>query len=150
LLDMNEVIRELAVFLREEAMRQHISVRMDLDPALPKIKGDRVQLQQVVLNLAVNAMEAMRSPAIQNKEMVIRSAREAAKGIRILVEDCGMGFDPDVSDKMFNPFFTTKAKGTGMGLSISRSIVESHEGRLWAVPRPSGGAIFQFIVPIGN
>jgi C4-dicarboxylate-specific signal transduction histidine kinase len=150
--DMNEVIQELTIFLRSEAIRNHISLRTELAPELPRVIGDRVQLQQVLLNLAVNGMDAMR---IMNgkagaKELLIRSQVAPEDQVRIFVEDSGVGLTPEMAEKIFNPFFTTKPQGIGMGLSISRSIVESHAGRLWAEPRASGGASFQFVIPIGS
>jgi C4-dicarboxylate-specific signal transduction histidine kinase len=149
-LDMNEVIRELTVFLRGEAVRQGITLRTELSPNLPRVIGDRVQLQQVVLNLMLNGMDAMGKTNGLPKELVIRSQEEGSAGIRVIVEDSGIGLSPETAEHIFQPFFTTKTQGIGMGLSISRSIIESHAGRLWAEPRPSGGATFQFIVPIGS
>ena len=140
-LDINNVIHELTTFLRDDAMRRRIVIRTDLVPGLAKIRGDRVQLQQVVLNLMMNGMDAMAETTGRARELLI-SARGDKSEIVVRVEDSGMGLDPEAADKIFNPFFTTKAHGIGMGLSISRSIVESHEGRLWASSRPSGGAIF--------
>ena len=109
---------------------------------------DRVQLQQVVLNLMMNGMDAMAGTASRTKELLISSGTENSTQIVVRVEDGGVGFSPAITEKIFEPFFTTKPQGIGMGLSISRSIVESHQGRLWATPRPSGGAIFQFTIPI--
>jgi C4-dicarboxylate-specific signal transduction histidine kinase len=149
-LNMNDVIQELTVFLRGEAMNHRVSLRTDLAADLPRICGDRVQLQQVVLNLIMNGIEAMRGKADRGKEIWIRSRKDDAAGIRIVVEDCGVGLSPEIAEKIFQPFFTTKNQGIGMGLSISRSIVESHAGRLWADARPSGGAVFQFTVPVGS
>jgi PAS domain S-box-containing protein len=148
--DMNEVIQELLVFLKGEALRDRIFIRTELASDLPKVTGDRIQLQQVMLNLAMNSMDAMRAVNGKRKELLIKSRKESAGQIRVAVEDCGVGLNADMGEKIFNPFFTTKAQGIGMGLSISRSIVESHAGRLWACPRPSGGAIFQFTVPINS
>jgi len=145
--DMNEVIHELTVFLRDEAVRRHISIRTDLVPGLSKVKADRVQLQQVVLNLMMNGMDAVAEMTGRPKELVL-SAREQDAELLVRVEDSGIGLDAETSEKIFHPFFTTKPHGIGMGLSISRSIIEAHEGHLWAVPRPSGGAIFQFTLPI--
>ena len=149
-LDMNEVIQELTIFLRDEALRQGISIRTELTPDLPKVRGDRVQLQQVVLNLIMNGIDAMRGTTGPPKEILISSRKKTSMEILIRVEDCGVGLSSELAKQIFNPFFTTKPQGIGMGLSISRSIVESHQGRLWAVPRPSGGAIFQFTVPIAS
>jgi PAS domain S-box-containing protein len=148
--DMNEVVRELTVFLRDEAARSRVTLQTDLAADLPAIKGDRVQLQQVVLNLVMNGMDAMRETTGHTKELLVTTRKQSENDILILVEDCGAGFDARIAEKIFKPFFTTKPRGIGMGLSISRSIVESHEGCLWAAPRPSGGAIFQFTVPIAS
>jgi len=144
---MNEVIHQLTLFLRDEAMRRHITIQTDLASGLPRIMADRIQLQQVILNLAMNGMDAMAETTEDPKELVIRS-RQEGEAMVVQVEDCGIGLNPETAEKMFDPFFTTKPHGTGMGLSISRSIVESHEGRLSALPRPSGGATFQFTLPI--
>ena len=147
--DMNEVIQELTVFLRDEAIRRRVSIRTELDSSLPKVKGDRVQLQQVVLNLMMNGMDAMDKKSELPKELTLhtRSIAEPA-GIAVQVKDGGTGLDSEMTESVFHPFFTTKPQGIGMGLTISRSIVESHRGRLWAVPRSSGGAIFQFTLPV--
>ena len=145
--DMNEVIHELTVFVRDEATRRRISIRTDLVPGLSKVMADRVQLQQVVLNLMMNGMDAVADTAGRPKELVV-SAREEDSELIVRVEDSGIGLEAETAEKIFNPFFTTKPHGIGMGLSISRSIIESHEGHLWAVPRLSGGAIFQFTLPI--
>ena len=146
--DMNEVISELTAFFRDDAMWQQVSVRTDLAPDLPRPKGDRVQLQQVVLNLMMNGMEAMHSTPTRSRELVIRSRRTSRAEIAISVEDSGIGLSPGIEARIFDPFFTTKPQGIGMGLSISRSIVEAHRGRLTAAARPGGGAIFQFSLPI--
>jgi signal transduction histidine kinase len=136
------------VLLRDEALRRRISIHTDLDPDLPRIEVDRVQLQQVVLNLVMNGMDAIDSAGNAEKVLFIKSSKEPEAGISIQVEDTGVGLLAGSADKIFDPFFTTKAQGIGMGLSISRSIVESHEGRLWATPRPGGGTIFKFTVPV--
>jgi PAS domain S-box-containing protein len=149
-LDMNEVILELIGFVRDEATRHRISIRTDLTPDLPRVRGDRVQLQQVVLNLIMNGMDAMRGTNDRPKAILISSGKENSREILIRVEDCGVGLSPEIAGQIFNPFFTTKPQGIGMGLSISRSIVESHEGRVWAAPGVSGGATFQFTLPIGS
>ncbi|MGC2323638.1 MAG: ATP-binding protein, partial [Terriglobales bacterium] len=143
-LDINEMVQE-ATLVRSEAIRNHVSLRLDLSSDLPPVVGDRVQLQQVLFNLVMNAIEAVRTVTDRPKELVIRSAK-SADGVLIEVQDSGIGIDPEQADRIFEPFFTTKRQGIGMGLSISRSIVESHGGRLWAVPR-SYGALFQFILP---
>jgi PAS domain S-box-containing protein len=146
-LNLNEVIQEMIVFLREDSIRRHISLRTDLAPNLPTVNGDRVQLQQVMLNLIMNGMDAMAGSAEPN-ELLVRSREDNGTSVLISVEDNGAGISPSVEEKMFEPFFTTKARGIGMGLTISRSIVEAHEGRLWASPRGAGGTTLQFTLPI--
>jgi PAS domain S-box-containing protein len=147
-LDMNGLIQEVIVFLRDEAINRRVSVKTDLAADLPEILGDRVQLQQVVLNLMINGMDAMSATASGAKELLIGSVNSCENEIIVRIEDSGTGLNPELFEKIFDPFFTTKPQGIGMGLSISRSIVESHEGRLWASPRPSGGTIFQFTLPV--
>ncbi len=137
--DLNDVIRELALFLQDEATRRNVSIRVTLAADLPSVIGDRVQLQQVVLNLVVNAMEALDARA-GVKEVRIASSHDRAGEILVCIDDTGTGVGAEVERRMFDPFFTTKPQGLGMGLSISRSIVESHAGRLWATRSPSGGA----------
>ncbi|HEX4074038.1 MAG TPA: ATP-binding protein [Candidatus Acidoferrales bacterium] len=149
-LEMNEVIGELTIFLRDEASRRGISIRTDLASDLPRVKGDRVQLQQVVLNLLMNGMDAMGGLTSGAKQLLIRSKRHDARTIRISVEDSGVGLRPEIESRVFEPFFTTKPQGIGMGLSISRSIVESHRGRLWAESGRASGALFQFTIPLDS
>ena len=146
--DVNQAIQELVEFLRHEASSRGISIRTDLSSAMPEIEADRVQLQQVILNLVMNAMDALNETSTSAKEIVIRSRQQGTGEVLIVVEDCGAGIRSETINKIFDPFFTTKPNGIGMGLSISRSIVESHHGRLWASPNPSGGAILQFTLPI--
>jgi signal transduction histidine kinase len=145
--DMNELIRELTTFLRDEAVRRHISIRTDLAPNLPKVNGDRIQLQQVLLNLTMNAMDAMLETTSQSNELLVSTCEDGA-AVLVRVEDRGSGLDSETEGKIFDPFFTTKPHGTGLGLSISRSIIDSHQGRLWAEPNPGGGSIFQFTLPV--
>jgi signal transduction histidine kinase len=147
-LDINEVIQELVVLVRDEAQKLHIAMRTELASDLPKIKGDRVQLQQVVLNLIMNGMDAMASGNDSSKELLVCSWKQSADEIGVRIEDTGIGLDPENAGKIFDPFFTTKTHGIGMGLSISRTIIDSHDGRLWATPRPGGGTIFQFTIPM--
>ena len=131
-LDVNEINRETVALLRDEAVRYNISVRTELAADLPQIVGDRVQLQQVAMNLIVNSIEAMKD-VDGIREMVIKSQRAENEQILVSVSDTGIGFPPQLAEQIFDPFFTTKPHGTGMGLRISRSIIESHGGRLWAV-----------------
>ncbi|HXQ29971.1 MAG TPA: ATP-binding protein [Gemmatimonadales bacterium] len=144
--DMTEVIGELTRFLADEASRRGVSIRAALAPNLPGVVGDRVQLHQVVLNLAMNALDALESHA-GAKEILISASLHAPGEILVCIEDTGHGLAPEVSRRMFEPFFTTKPHGLGMGLSISRSIVESHAGRLWATGREGGGASLRFTLP---
>jgi signal transduction histidine kinase len=149
--DLNRVIQELTGFLRDEANLRRVSMRTQLSPALPHVMADRVQLQQVVMNLILNGMDAMSGygEGDKERELVIRSQKESGDQVLIAVEDSGAGLDPETAERIFDPFFTTKPHGIGVGLSISRSIIESHRGCLWAEPRPSGGTIFQFTLPVG-
>ena len=146
--DMREVVDELNLLFRDETTRRGIEIHIEIAPDLPKIEADRVFLQQVILNLMLNAMEAMAATPEGQRQLVIRATRESAAEIRISVEDTGTGLDEKTSGEIFKPFFTTKPHGIGVGLSISQSIVQAHGGRLWATPRPAGGAAFQFTIPI--
>jgi C4-dicarboxylate-specific signal transduction histidine kinase len=148
LVDMNEVILELTVFFRDEAMRRRVQLRTELAQGLPPILGDRVQLQQVVLNLMMNALDAIQTSPRAAREIVVRTTSDQQPGIVVSVEDTGVGLSPETAAKIFDPFFTTKPQGIGMGLSISRSIVEAHRGRLWVDSRRAGGSIFQFKLPL--
>jgi signal transduction histidine kinase/GAF domain-containing protein len=143
---VDEIIRETVDLLRGEAMRYNISVRTELSADLPQIVGDRVQLQQVAMNLIVNSIDAMKD-VDGIREMVIRSGRAENEQILVSVSDTGVGVPPQIEERIFDPFFTTKPHGTGMGLRISRSIVESHGGRLWVGGVPGRGATFQFTLP---
>ena len=145
LVDVNEVIREMVVLLRSEATRYSISVRTELAD-LPQVMGDRVQLQQVLMNLMTNGIDAMKE-VDGTRELAIKSRRAENKQLMVSVSDTGVGLYPLQVDHIFNAFFTTKPHGTGMGLRISRSIIESHGGRLWAEPNKGSGATFPFILP---
>jgi PAS domain S-box-containing protein len=145
LVNVNELIREMFVLLRSEANRYSISIRTELAEDLPKIMADRIQLQQVFMNLMLNGIDAMNG-AIGRGELTIKSEARDAQ-LLISVCDTGVGLAPEVTDHIFSPFFTTKDKGTGMGLPISRSIIESHGGRLWATSGPGTDATFQFTLP---
>jgi PAS domain S-box-containing protein len=143
-LDINEAIEEVVILTQSEVRRNKVVLRMELAADLPPVMGDRVQLQQVVVNLMLNAIEAMSTVEERERELVIRTQRGKGDEVRVTVQDCGIGFDPLNPERMFDAFHTTKPGGLGMGLSISRSIVESHGGRLWAVPNDGPGAAFQF------
>jgi PAS domain S-box-containing protein len=145
LVDVNELVREMIVLLRSEANRYSISIHTELTEDLPKVMADRVQLQQVFMNLMLNGIEAMKEMA-DGSELTIKSA--AADGLLVIsVSDTGVGLPPEQAEQIFRAFFTTKDNGTGMGLPISRSIIESHGGRLWATANSGRGATFQFSLP---
>jgi PAS domain S-box-containing protein len=144
-IDVNELIREMVVLLRSEAVYGAISARTELAADGPRVMGDRVQMQQVMMNLIMNAIEAM-SDVEGARELVIASRRTEPNEVRVSISDTGVGLPPQ-ADQIFNPFFTTKHHGTGMGLSISRSIVESHGGRLWAAANQPCGATFHVTLP---
>jgi PAS domain S-box-containing protein len=146
IIDLNEINRETVALLRDEAMQHSISVRTELAADLPQIIGDRLQLQQVAMNLIVNSIEAMKD-VDGTRELVIQSQRAEHAQILVSVSDTGMGFPPLLAEQIFDPFFTTKPHGTGMGLRISRSIIETHGGRLWADSSPGRGATFHFSLP---
>lgn len=143
--DICEVVREMLLLLRNETSHYSISIRTEIVPNLPSVMADRVQLQQVFMNLMTNGIDAMKDMSGE-RELTIRSRQENDQ-LLVSVSDTGMGLPPQQADHVFDPFFTTKEHGTGMGLSISRSIVESHGGRLWAVENSPRGASFCFTLP---
>jgi PAS domain S-box-containing protein len=142
-LDVNEVVREMLVLLRGEADRNRVTMRTELAPDLPAVRANRVQLQQVLMNLMVNGMEAMKSAG---GELVIRTER-VENGLKVSVSDAGPGVPADQRDQIFNAFVTTKATGTGLGLAIGRTIIESHDGKLWVEAHAGAGATFCFTLP---
>jgi signal transduction histidine kinase len=144
LLDVNEIIREMIILLHDKADRNSISIRTDVDSGLPLITADRVQLQQVLMNLILNGIEAMKDA---KGELTVTSKRTDNGQLLISVSDSGIGLPVGEVDRIFDAFFTTKAQGTGMGLSISRRIIESHGGSLWACANTERGATFQFTLP---
>jgi PAS domain S-box-containing protein len=136
-LDVNDVVREAIELVKRELSGQLVSLRTELAPSLPAILGDRVQLQQVIINLVMN----------RQRELVIRSGQDETRHVHVSVTDCGVGISAEIANRLFNAFFTTKASGMGMGLSVCRSIVEAHEGRLSASRNEGPGATFQFVLP---
>jgi len=146
LVDLNEVIQEMVVLLRAEAMRYSILVRAELEADTPPVMADRVQLQQVLMNLMLNATDAMKDTD-GARELAIKSQLAHNDHVLVCVSDTGLGLPLQQADQLFHAFFTTKPHGTGMGLSISRSIVESHGGRLWAANNSPRGASFSFTLP---
>jgi len=146
-LDINDVIREALSLEQREMLSRQVSLRTELASALPPVLGDRVQLQQVVINLVMNAIEAMAPVTDRPRDMLIRSQRDDSDEVLVAVRDSGTGIDSENVERLFNAFFTTKTTGMGMGLSISRSIIAAHGGRLWASPNADHGATFQFTLP---
>jgi PAS domain S-box-containing protein len=144
--DLNETIRDVVAFAEGELRRTRVGLRTDLASDLPTVMGDRVQLQQVVLNLVLNGMEAMATVSDRPRELVIETKREGEEHVCVAVRDVGVGLDPESINRLFDAFYTTKQGGLGMGLSISRSIIENHGGRLWAEPNEGPGATFLFTI----
>lgn len=147
-LDLNEVASEVVALVQRELIRHRVSLRTELEPAPLMILGDRVQLQQLIINLVMNGIEAMEPVRDRARELVIRSRHDETDGMLLSVTDCGVGISDDDADRLFKAFFTTKSGGLGMGLSICRSIVEAHGGRLSASGNEGPGATFQFVLPL--
>jgi PAS domain S-box-containing protein len=147
-LDINDVIGEVIALLQRELSNHRISLRTELVPAVRKVLGDRVQLQQVIINLVMNGIEAMHPITKGPRDLVIRSNEDETQHVCVSVTDCGIGISSDNANQLFNAFFTTKSSGLGMGLSICRSIVEAHGGRLSASGNEGPGATFQFVLPL--
>jgi C4-dicarboxylate-specific signal transduction histidine kinase len=145
--DLNEVIVEVLALAQSETRRSHVSLKQELATGLPPVCGDRVQLQQVILNLIINGLEAIVKSRESERELSISSGKDDSNNLIVAVRDSGQGLDPANLERVFDAFFTTKADGMGMGLAISRTIVESHGGRLWATPNSPHGAVFQFTLP---
>jgi C4-dicarboxylate-specific signal transduction histidine kinase len=145
--DLNEVIVEVLALAQSETRRSHVSLKQELATGLPPVCGDRVQLQQVILNLIINGLEAIVKSRESERELSISSGKDESNNLIVAVRDSGQGLDPANLERVFDAFFTTKADGMGMGLAISRTIVESHGGRLWATPNSPHGAVFQFTLP---
>ncbi len=147
-LDINDVVKEVIALVQGELVSHRVSLRMEFANALPVVPADRVELQQVVINLVMNGIEAMQSVADRPRELLIRSLQDETQQVLVSVTDCGVGISAENADRLFNAFFTTKTNGMGMGLSICRSIIEAHGGRLWASANLPHGATFQFTLPV--
>jgi PAS domain S-box-containing protein len=147
-LDVKDVVSEVITLVQRELISHQVSLRTELASPLPMILGDRVQLQQVIINLLMNGIEAMQSVTDRPRELVIRSRQDGTQQVLVSVTDCGVGISAENADRLFNAFFTTKSSGMGMGLSICRSIIEAHGGRLWATTNVLHGATFQLTLPV--
>jgi C4-dicarboxylate-specific signal transduction histidine kinase len=146
-LNLNEATREVLALSVRELQRAQVMVRTELADDVPPVLGDRVQLQQVVLNLVLNAVESMSAVEDRPRQLVVRTERDEGDHVRLIVQDTGLGLDSQNSNRLFETFYTTKRDGMGVGLSISRSIIESHQGRLWAITNDGPGATFAFSIP---
>jgi C4-dicarboxylate-specific signal transduction histidine kinase len=144
-IDINRIILTVLGLVRIDLKKNSVEVQTQLDEKVSVVEGDKVQLQQVVLNLVMNAVEAMQS--VQTRVLKVQTDQTNPGMVRVSIEDMGTGIDPSDLDRVFKPFFTTKANGMGMGLVICRSIIENHDGRIWVSPRTNGGSIFQFELP---
>jgi signal transduction histidine kinase len=133
--------------VQRELISHQALLRMELTPTLPMILGDRVQLQQVIINLVINGIESMQSVTDRQRELVVRSRQDETQQVLVSVADCGVGISAENADRLFTAFFTTKSSGMGMGLSICRSIIDAHGGQLWATTCEPRGALFQFTIP---
>jgi len=149
-LDINEVVQEVVGLIQSEIQKNGVVLRMQLAADVLPVLGDRVQLQQVIINLVMNGIEAMASVTDRSRELFIRSRQHESDKVLVAVQDSGIGIDRQNLEKIFDAFYTTKPQGMGMGLAISRSIVENHGGRLWATANEDRGATFQFTLPTGG
>jgi signal transduction histidine kinase len=146
-LDINDVIDEVVTLIKQEACSRHVSLRVDRTRRLSPVHGDMIQLQQVIMNLVVNGIQAMASLRDRRRELVIWTRQHDSHTILVAVRDVGIGTDTEDLDQLFRAFYTTKSNGMGVGLAISRSIIEAHGGRIWAVRNSGPGMTFQFTVP---
>jgi signal transduction histidine kinase len=148
-MDLNEAMREVIALSLSDLQRNRVALQLELAERLPSVMGDRIQLQQVILNLLRNGSEAMAEVNDRPRQLIVRTDPERDLGVRVTVRDAGVGLDRQSLDKLFDAFYTTKPGGMGIGLSVSRSIIESHHGRLWAEPNDGPGATFAFTLPAG-
>ena len=146
-LDLNEATREVIALSSSDVQRNRVILRQELADNLPPVTGDRVQLQQVILNLMLNAADAMRDIDDRPRELLVSTRLDESERVRVTVRDVGVGLDPENADKLFDAFYTTKSSVMGIGLSVSRSIIERHQGRIWADQNDGPGATFSFSIP---
>jgi signal transduction histidine kinase len=149
-IDIGALVKEVVKLAGSEAASREITLRIDDSPSLPRVMGDRILIQQCVLNLLMNALDATAQTKSGPREVTIRIAPEKTGWIRVSVCDTGAGVDPSVANRLFEPFVTTKTKGMGLGLLVTRSIVEDHGGRIWFTPNPDGGSTFTFTLPVAQ
>jgi two-component system sensor kinase FixL len=147
LVSLNDVIADVARFLRSDLIIRQTTLRLDLEPELPQVRGDRVRLQQVMLNLLLNALDSTESQPASHRSIVVTSRHGADDAVDICVRDSGAGFPPELCAKLFEPFVTTKRNGTGLGLAIVRAIVQAHGGQVLAENPVEGGAAFRVLLP---
>ena len=150
MIDINHLTRDILILVRPELIKHQVSLELQLTTDLPSILGAVVQLQQVVLNLTMNGIESMEGVTDRARTLVIRSTSDRLDdlpAVRVTIEDAGTGLAGQEPERVFKPFYTTKPDGLGMGLSISRSLIEAHAGRLWATANPGHGTTFQFVLP---
>jgi len=146
--DLGEVIRDVSLLVRSDAILRNVRVALEFNDGALHVRGDKVQMQQVVLNLLLNAFDAMRDCPANERQVAVRAQLDGAGMVGVAVRDRGTGLSDNMLDKIFQPFYTTKHEGLGIGLSICRSIIEAHGGRLWAENNPDHGATFYFTLPI--
>jgi C4-dicarboxylate-specific signal transduction histidine kinase len=150
MVDLNDAAQEVIAMSSAELRRSRAVLETDFAEPLPAVSGDRVQLQQVILNLVLNAADAMVGIEDRPRMLRVQTVIDGSESVKLLVRDCGVGLDPRGIEKLFEAFHTTKAHGLGIGLAISRSIIESHKGQLWAMPNDGPGATFGFSIPCGS
>ena len=149
-LDLETIVRDVIMLIHSDAILHNVNIVLQIDPGLPKVYGDKVQLQQVMLNLLLNAFQAMKDCPVNDRQVTVRTELDGGHKLIVAVRDPGEGLKEDQLEKMFQPFYTTKNNGLGLGLAISRSIVEAHGGRLWAQNNSDRGATIMFTVPFGE
>ena len=147
IIDLNEATHEVIALSSAELRRSRVILQMDLAEDLPSVSGDRVQLQQVIINLLRNSIDAMKEIEDRPRQLLIQTERDGAENVRLRVQDTGIGFAPETTDRLFESFYSTKNDGMGIGLAISRSIIEAHHGSIWAASTHGQGASFAFSIP---